>query len=453
MRYLIILFFSLIALITSAQKNSGSSTSERQQIATEMREVVQTFLSKWYPQNFDKEYGGYLSSFTYDFKPTGAQDKMIVTQARHLWSNAKASQLYPQNNTYKEGGRHGFQFLRDVLWDKTHGGFYTFFGRDGKPKNDSTKNAYGNAFVIYALAAYYGASKDTGALALAKKTFQWLEQHSHDPVHKGYFQHLEKDGTPIKRSSKTPSTSDLGYKDQNSSIHLLEAFTELYTYWPDPLLKERLQEMQLLIRDRIVTPKGYLILFLQPDWTPLSFRDSTRASILRHRYLDHVSFGHDVETAYLLLEASHVLGKKNDPTTMKVAKRMVDHSLQNGWDKTVGGFYDEGYYFKNASSIEIIRDSKNWWAQVEGLNTLLMMADLYPNDPAQYFEKFKQLWSYINTYLVDHENGDLFEGGLDKEPGRKQGLKGHIWKGNYHQLRSFMNCIQALQTKAIHHQK
>ncbi len=101
-----------------------------------------------------------------------------------------------------------------------------------------------------------------------------------------------------------------GYKDQNSSIHLLEALTELYAVWPDPLVRERLDEMLRLIRDVITTPKGNLVLFLQPDWTPVSFRDSSEAVVLKHRYVDHVSFGHDVETAYLMLEASHALGLK-----------------------------------------------------------------------------------------------------------------------------------------------
>ena len=108
------------------------------------------------------------------------------------------------------------------------------------------KNAYGNAFAIYALAAYYKASGDTSALNLAKKSFLWLEKHSHDPVHKGYFQHLKRDGTPVVRDETIPSTSDIGYKDQNSSIHLLEAFTELYGVWKHDIVRQRLQEMLYL---------------------------------------------------------------------------------------------------------------------------------------------------------------------------------------------------------------
>jgi mannobiose 2-epimerase len=75
----------------------------------------------------------------------------------------------------------------------------------------------------------------------------------------------------VKRDANAPSNSDIGYKDQNSSIHLLEAFTELYEVWPDELVRSRLQEMLFLIRDIITTKKGYLVLFLKPDWTPSFF--------------------------------------------------------------------------------------------------------------------------------------------------------------------------------------
>src|SRR6476620_11638283 len=136
------------------------------------------------------------------------------------------------------------------MWDKEYGGFYNLVTRDGTPKS-IIKDAYGNAFGIYGLSAYYECSHDTAALSFAKTAFMWLEKHSHDPTYKGYFQHLQRDGTPVIRTADVKSTSDLGYKDQNSSIHLLEAFTELYHIWPDPLVRERLQEMLYLIRDTI----------------------------------------------------------------------------------------------------------------------------------------------------------------------------------------------------------
>ena len=175
------------------------------------------------------------------------------------------------------------------------------------------------------------------------------------------YQYLERDGTPMKRPADEPGTSDMGYKDQNSSIHLLEAFTELYKVWKDPLLKTRLEEMLTLIRDKIVTPKGYLQLYFTPDWKPVSYRDSSDALIAKNHYIDHVSFGHDVETAYLMQEATETLGNKHDTKTLAIGKKMVDHALRNGWDNNAGGFYDEGYYFKNKPGLTITLKTKNWW--------------------------------------------------------------------------------------------
>lgn len=439
--------FCLTALLLAAAGHSFSqlnNKAEKRKIAEEIvQHLQQELLEVWYPQSIDKQFGGFLSTFTYDFKPTGAQDKMIVTQARHTWTNSKAAGHYPDIKIFKDGARHGFLFLKNVMWDKTYGGFYQLVDRQGKVKGGDNKTAYGNAFAIYALAAYYEQSKDTAALRLAKDAFMWLEKHSHDPVHKGYFQHLQRNGTPIPRTSSTPSQSDIGYKDQNSSIHLLEAFTDLYHIWGDPLVRQRLSELLGLIRDKIVTPAGHMTLFFQPDWTPVSFADSSEASILRHRYLDHVSFGHDVETAFLLLEASAALRDEN-PRTLVVAKKMVDHALENGWDDSTGGFYNEGYYFKNKPGITITDNSKNWWTQAESMNTLLFIAGIYEEDGEKYYQKFKQLWEYNKKYMIDHEHGDWYEEGLDRDPQRKTALKGHIWKATYHQYRALNNCVIGL---------
>ena len=410
------------------------------QIAHHLRTEV---LDKWYPQAIDTVDGGFLSTFSYDFKPVGEQEKMIVTQSRHVWTNAKAAERYPDVPHFAGGAKHGFWFLRDKFWDAENGGFFWLLDKKGNVKGDSTKTAYGNAFGIYALAAYYKQSGDAEALDLAKKAFYWLDSGAHDPVDKGYFQHLDRHGKPIVRPANTPSTSDLGYKDQNSSIHLLEAFAELYQVWPDELLRSRLEEMLVLIRDTIVTEQGHLTLFLSPDWKPVSFADSSEVVIEAHHQLDHVSFGHDVETAFLMLEASHVLEIKDDQKTLEVAKKMVDQSLKLGWDAEKGGFYDEGYYFKDG--YRVTHSTKNWWAQAEGLNSLLLFHELYPDDPNDYYGKFLQLWNYSDTYLIDHEHGDWYSGGLDQQPELKTANKGGIWKGIYHHYRSLDAVIERLK--------
>lgn len=437
MKVITILSCLLSATFLSAQTTNLDTIKTQMQYAAK-----QGLLDKYYPRNIDTLYGGYLSTFTYDFKPAGAQDKMIVTQARNVWSTAKAAMFY-KDTSYISMSRHGFYFLHDKMWDSTYGGFYNLVARDGTPKS-TIKEAYGNAFAIYGLSAYYECSHDTAALNFAKTAFMWLEKNSHDSVYKGYYQHLNRNGSHVIRTADIKNTSDLGYKDQNSSIHILEALTELYKVCPDSLVKARLQEMLELIRDKIVTPKGYLQLFFTYDWKPVSYQDSSEEVILKHKYLDHVSFGHDVETAYLMQEASETLYGKADATTLAVGKKMVDHALKNGWDNSLGGFYDEGYYFKDKPGCTIISKSKNWWAQAEALNTSLIFSELYSKDKMQYEQKFFKEWQYVETYLIDHEHGDWYEEGLDNEPQRKTALKAHIWKTTYHNFRALMNCINRI---------
>jgi mannobiose 2-epimerase len=433
----------LLVMLVLARLSYGQQMNMPDSILPQMRYAAKEgLLDKYYPRNIDTLYGGYLSTFSYDFQPVGPQDKMIVTQARHVWSTAKAATFY-RDTSFIAMSRHGFYFLRDKMWDAQYGGFYNLVTREGVAKSQ-IKEAYGNAFAIYALSAYYECSGDTAALGLVKRAFAWLEQHSHDARYKGYFQHLNRDGAHVPRTAAVDSRAETGYKDQNSSIHLLEAFTALYHVWPDALVRERLQEMLVLIRDRMVTPKGYLQLFFDVRWKPVTYRDSSEAAIMRHKNLDHVSFGHDVETAYLMQEAAETLGLHDDKATLVVGKKMVDHALANGWDEQLGGFYDEGYYFSDKKGCTIINRSKNWWAQAEGLNTLLIFSALYPNDPMHYGERFVKLWQYVQMYMIDHTQGDWYEEGLDNEPQRRTALKAHIWKGTYHNFRALSNCIERL---------
>ncbi len=444
---LITTFLLLSTLLTSCSVQEKKTEVSDEMIRAELSETLNKgILDIWYPRTIDSIYGGFLSDFDYKWEMKGQQNKMIVTQARHVWTCSTVAEFYPEKKAYylKIAG-HGVRFLKDKMWDKKLGGFYKLVDREGNPivmgkDQRIMKDAYGNAFAIYGLSAYVRQTNDTSALNLAKKTFYWLDKHSYDPQYGGYFQFLEADGTPLKNGFKGAPA-----KEQNSSIHLLEALGELYKVWPDPLVKERLLMMLGLIRDKITTSKGYLQLSLNQDWSPLSFRDSTEAVRKKRWVLDNISYGHDVETAYLMLEASEIAGLKNDTLTLRKAKKMVDHAIDTGWDKSVGGFYEAGYYFKGQDTVTIIKDTKNWWAQAEGLNTFLMMSELFPNDKHHYKSLFRKEWEYIDTYLIDHEHGDWYPNGIDKEPGEKWAMKAQIWKCNYHTSRSMMNCLKRLR--------
>lgn len=439
-------FLLILSLSTSCnkpdQKYSVNVNKDKDSLIADIQKTLDDDFKLWYPLCIDTVYGGFFSDINYKWQLEGAQNKMIVSQARHIWSASTAAMYYKDKNEFLKIAEHGFKFLEDVMWDKKYGGFYDLVKRNGevvKENGQIIKRAYGNSFAIYGLAAYYKASGNEEALELAKQTFYWLEKHSYDSINKGYFQFLTLEGNPLKEGYQQYPP-----KDQNSSIHLLECFTELYKVWPDSLLKERLILLQHLIRDIITTNKGYMNLFFNKDWAPVSYRDSTAQKREGNYDLDHVSFGHDIETAYLLLEVNEVLGIENDSITNKKAKQMIDHTIKYGWDDQYGGIFDRGYYFKDEKEPKIIQKTKEWWAQAEALNSLLLMSKIYP-DQKKYYQKFCEQWNYIKTYLIDQKFGGWYWGGIDQVPKNKFVNKGSIWKVNYHTTRSLFNCLKMIK--------
>jgi len=417
-----------------------------------LRKVFDTeflnLLHAWYPASIDSVDGGFLCDFSYDWKPDGAQQKMVVAEARHVWTCSKAF-MKLKDSTYLKLAKHGYECLKNQMWDKKYGGFYMLLDKQGNILKDSytdEKRAYGNTFAIYALAAYFEASKDTSALILANETFLWLEKHSHDAKNKGYFDLMTRNGDLWNKSNYQSKTGDAPramYKDYNSSIHLLEAFTDLYKVSKDSLVKVRLQEMFELVRDKFVYKDGYLTLHFTQDWKPISYRDSTEKARKEFSYYDHVSFGHDVETAFLMLEAADALGIPKDAKTITVAKSLVDHTIKTAWDSVYGGIYYEGYYLKNQSKITIINKEKCWWAEAEMLQALLCMSKLFPDEP-QYRELFIKQWNYCKKYLIDPKHGGWYFVGTDYRPEEVKNPKASYWKVNYHDGRALMNCSERI---------
>lgn len=428
----------LLVLLLLTGCGGAPEPDDRRSLAAEIEFALMAELDLWYPRVIDSTDGGYLSNFTHDWQPMDEQEKFIVTQARHVWTLSKVAERYPDRAEYVEYAAHGVEFLREKMWDAEFGGFYQMVSREGTPIPDPqggiTKTLYGNAFALYALAAYVRLTEGPAALGLARDAFLWLEEHAHDPVHGGYFQPLARDGTPT--TTGTP-------KDYNSGIHILEALAELYLAWPDDLVHERLEENFYLVRDTMTAEKGYLKLYFDAAWNHLSFADSTEAVMRANLGRDHVTPGHDIETSFLLLEAAHALGMDDDPETHRIAKRLTDHTLETGYDHDVGGVYDAGYYF-TPDSLTITRDTKEWWGQAEALHTLAIMANLYPDDPHAYSETLRKQWDYITTYLIDPEHGGWYSHGLDTSPDRRTGRKSQIWKGNYHTVRSMAGALDQL---------
>ena len=440
------LLLVIFLLICNQSIFPNNKPSQKEELTKEFESSLQEYILKqWYPRSIDSVEGGYFTEFNNDWEKPKNQPKMIVSQSRLIWTSSQAALFY-QDTSYIKYARHGVNFLKNGMWDEKYGGYMSYYKNRGTGfGNDKSKQAYGNAFAIYGLSAYYMVTKNDDALEMAKKCFYWLENHHHDSIYGGYLDRVNEDGSwPENRGNNgNPGFDPSKLKDYNSSIHLLEAFTSLYKVWPDPLVKVRLTEMLNLVRDTIVGEKGYEGLYFTQQWKHISNRDLDEESIRQRSYMDHISFGHDVETAFLILEASHALELKDDTFSLRIAKKLVNHSLKYGFNNEIGGFYDAGYYFKDREQIEILNKDAQWWVQAEGLNALLLMSEIFPEEKKYYLAFLKQ-WDFVNQYVIDKENGEWYSSGLNTNPKSKDGKKGSIWKVNYHNGRALMNCIDML---------
>ena len=406
--------------------------------AGEMNHTLhQDILDVWFPRTVDNVHGGFRANFSRDWKPTGKESKFSVFQGRMTWIASQIVLRRPELKAqYLPTVSQGVDYLTGTLWDKEYGGFYWGLSESGEisPYYTDGKHLYGMSFAIYGLASAYQATGDPRALEYAQKAFRWIEQHAHDASNGGYFEWLTRDGKPVEVHPAIGTVElapvsgfPVGYKSMNTHIHLLEAFTQLYEVWKDDLLRKRLDELLEIIRDKVCVDPGAMNLYFTNAWKPIP---------------DHDSYGHDVETAYLMLEAENVLGHGHDPRTERMAHLLVDHALHYGWDAKLGGFYRDG-----TTTGEPESKLKDWWVEFEGLNALLLMHELYGRKTDVYFKAFQLQWEFIRKYQVDSEFHGIYETiGADGKP--VTGEKGSNWKAAYHDGRALLNVSERLERLA-----
>lgn len=74
---------------------------------------------------------------------------------------------------------------------------------------------------------------------------------------------------------------------------------------------------------------------------------------------DTTSYGHNVELSWLLDHAQRIL-KNEDWEEKEILKKLLDHSLQFGYDYTYGGVYRDGI-----ADQEVLVTDKEWWQNFE----------------------------------------------------------------------------------------
>jgi cellobiose epimerase len=443
MKHILVVLLCLIqcALNASAAPSTPQQPSSDSylQLSAQVDSALHSdILGVWFPRSIDNINGGFHSHFARDWRELPSDGKFSVFQGRMTWVAAQVVLREPaMKDQFIPIVHHGVDFLTSNMWDEHDGGFFWGVDDSGKitPEFGENKHLYGIGFCIYGLAAAYKATADPKALEFSKKGFLWINEHAHDKTHGGYYEWLQRDGTPVIPNAPngtvlTNSIGPINYKSMNTHIHLLEAFTELYRVWPNPTLRSRLEELLSIVRDTICVEPGVMNLYFTNAWQPIP---------------DHDSYGHDVETAYLMLETDELLHHKASEQTERTARMLVDHALAYGWDTKNGGFFREGTTFGKAEDT-----MKEWWIQMEGLNALLMMHERYGAHDPRYFQRFTEQWNFIRNHTFDAKyHGDFNVTTADGTPVTED--KGSIWKAAYHDSRALWNVRDRLQKLAETH--
>lgn len=435
----ILILLCVMMTVSAAVAAAPPANEKYLETADQIEKTLWEELNRFFPACIDEQHGGYRAWFSDTWKLQDTNYKTIVYQARMTWITSQIVLRRPSHaDQYRVYAQHGLKFLNDTMWDKEQGGFFWGLSETGKidPRYTDEKHAYGIAFGIYGAAAAGEALNDPAGAELALKAFKWLDEHAHDATNGGYFEALARDGKPIMapRDRSDPRNrfdkigTLYGYKSMNTHIHLLEAVTQLSRVSKDPLVKERLAELHSIVRDKIYVKPGCLNQYFTPAWQPLPDGDS---------------FGHDIETAFLLFESAEALGLHHDPATMEAAKSLVDHALEYGFDKDRGGFYDEGPAFK-----EPFKTQKIWWAQAEGLNALLLMHQEFGTDTQKYYRAFDKQWGFISKYQLDPVNGGWFWEVTAAGKHKDGESKANEWKAAYHTGRAMLNTSEMLRKLA-----
>ncbi len=368
---------------TSVDKPVSSAVLREQ--AARCRSILKRSIVDFYlPANVDIERGGYYE-FSRDraFVPGG--EKFLVMQSRQLWFFSKLAAEGIEREASLPAARWGFAFLQK-MHDPVNGGYVAKVTDEGAP-TDSRKHLYLNSFALYALVAYHHVSNNNEALEAAKALFKVLDAKAHDATNGGYHEFFTNDWKPITDPSEPGFVGAIGVKTYNTHLHLLESFTDLYRAWPDPTLRSRLTELLGIVTSTVRLPwVGCNVDAWHPDWRVVDSSTNLRAS-----------YGHDVECAWLALDAAEALGIAL-PTLRSWADALCDYSLKYGYDAKNGGFFYAGPLGKPADDTK-----KEWWVQAEAIvGTLTLYRE---TGRKEYYRAFAGTLDFVEKHQIRKEGG------------------------------------------------
>ena len=387
--------------------------SKAKKISDSLSKELLNILDYWTNNSIDDVNDGFIGERDHFNTIVPNASKGIILNSRILWSFSAASNHY-QTNKYKSICEQSYDYLTTFFKDEKYGGVYWELDFEGKPLN-KRKQVYAQAFMIYALSEYYLFSKNQDALDWAIDIYELIEKHVKDPIHKGYIEAFNEDWSPIK--DMRLSDKDVNeVKTMNTHVHVLEAYTNLYKVYKNASLRQHLVELIELFLNKFLNAKNHLNLFFNEQW-------NLKGNI--------ISYGHDIETAWLLIEAAKII---EDAAllqkTEKSAILIADTFLNEGVD-TDGGVFND--YNPDTNQLD---GDKHWWAQVEAMVGLQYAYAITKDE--KYLDSSANILEFIKQNIIDHKNGEWFWR-VDKNRNLYTSeYKMGMWKAPYHNSRACM---------------
>jgi len=367
----------------------------------------------------DREHGGFYGHVANDRTVQKQAPKALVQHSRMLWTFARVNRMVGDGE-YRLIASHACKALMDWFWDAARGGFFWMVDHQGQPLQ-TDKLSYGQAFAIYALAEDHLSSGNAQSLDRAIELYRLLERHCRDAEYGGYWEACHVDWTPAPDQRVDETTLPV-VKSMNSHLHVVEAYANLLRVWDDSGLRASLHAVLQATLSHIIQPATHQFsLFFDRQWHTLS---------------DRISYGHDIEGSWLLLEAAEALGDPHLLAQVRaVALQMAYATLDQGVDAD-GGLFSEG------DPSGVTDRTKVWWPQAEAVVGFLNAYQL--NEDPRFLEAALASWRFIREHIVDKENGDWFwavdEAGrpVDRE-------KAGPWKAAYHSSRACLEVMARVQ--------
>ncbi|WP_336771650.1 AGE family epimerase/isomerase [Paenibacillus sp. MMO-58] len=391
--------------------------SWQQEIESDLQDNI---LSFWMKHSLDERDGGFVGRITNDLKIQETADKSLVLNARILWTYASAFRKY-REPAYLTMAERAYRYLTSYFYDRENGGFFWLLNHAGEPLSKK-KQIYGQAFVLYAFSEFVRACPNEEVLKQALQLFELVERYSYDPLYKGYIEALGSNWEATDELSL--SSTDLNEKkSMNTHLHVLEAYTNLYRVWPTERLKERQKELIATMLDHIVdSESGHFKLFFDERWDSKSHE---------------ISYGHDIEGSWLLMEAAEVLG---DEELIRRAEAVALAMAQAVYEE---GVDTDGAVVNEADPKGWTDTDKIWWPQAEAVVGFLNAYQLSGKD--YFLNAAYRTWRFIDRYLVDKANGEWFwKVNRAGEPDLGE-MKVDAWKCPYHNGRMGLEVLERLE--------